>query len=121
MSRLRLSHCVAVADTSTGWASGNLGTILGTSDGGATWSSQSSGFIGLLFDVRFTDGANGWAVGTSGTILNTTNGGSTWSSQTSGTTRNLEAIAVVVPEPSTTLLLASGLAALAVGRRRTTR
>ena len=106
-------------DASTGWASGANGTILNTTNGGSTWSSQpipGSLVNERLFDVAFADANTGWAVGTSGTILQTSNGGSTWSRQESGTPSNLEAVAII-PEPSTALLLVSGLVGLAMRRR----
>jgi photosystem II stability/assembly factor-like uncharacterized protein len=60
----------------TGYAVGFLGTILKSSDLGATWSAQTSGTFADLYDVRFmSDGLTGLAVGAIGTILRTTNGG----------------------------------------------
>src|SRR5437660_8132005 len=68
-----------------GWAVGDGGTILHTSNGGSTWSPQTSGSNSSLLGVAFPDATNGWAVGSPGTILHTSDGGSTWSPQTSGT------------------------------------
>lgn len=62
------------------------GTILRTTDGGLTWSSQTSGTTQPLFAVFCIDGDVACAVGDSGTILRTTNGGGTWVSQTSNAT-----------------------------------
>jgi len=71
---------------------GGLFTILRTTDGGTTWTSQSSGTTtGFLVGVSFTDSDNGTVVGGPGMgygvgiILRTTNGGATWTQQTSGT------------------------------------
>ena len=61
---------------STYWFLGN--TILRTTDGGISWSSQISGTNLHLYNVFFTDANNGWAVGINGTILRTTNGGVTF-------------------------------------------
>jgi len=36
-------HAIAMLDANTGWAVGELGTILGTIDGGKTWTSRKSG------------------------------------------------------------------------------
>jgi photosystem II stability/assembly factor-like uncharacterized protein len=55
------------------------GLILRTTDGGATWTSQSSGTTLPLYGVSFVDANTGWAVGY--TILHTTNGGATWRNQ----------------------------------------
>ena len=76
---------VYFTDANTGWAVGEVGTILKTSDGGTTWSPQTSGTPNGLTSVYFTDANTGWAVAR-GTILKTTDGGTTWSPQTSGTT-----------------------------------
>jgi len=62
----------------TGWAVGDVKTILRTTDGGTTWKIQSSGTTEQLTGVSFTDTDNGTAVGLYGTILRTTNGGNTW-------------------------------------------
>jgi hypothetical protein len=63
--------------------------ILRTTNGGATWTSQSSGTLATLIGVHFTDANTGTAVGGGGTILRTTNGGTTWINQSSGTTNSL--------------------------------
>jgi photosystem II stability/assembly factor-like uncharacterized protein len=62
----------------TGTAVGHNGTILRTTDGGATWVPQSAGLPELLFDVSFPEGNHGTAVGSSGTILHTRDGGAKW-------------------------------------------
>ena len=60
----------------SGFTVGFFGTILHSTDMGATWSAQSSGTGLDLYDVRFaTDALTGLAVGEGGTILRTTNGG----------------------------------------------
>ena len=51
------------------------GTILRTTNGGTTWTSQSSGTTNYLYGVSFTDANTGTAVGWNGTIIRTTNGG----------------------------------------------
>ncbi len=66
-----------------GWACGRLGTILKTSDGGNTWTSQNSGTRYTLSSIFFSDAQNGWAVGDVGTILHTKDGGKTWEQQKS--------------------------------------
>ena len=81
---------IAFSDATHGWAVGDNGTILATTNGGATWNPQSSGSYVDLHAVAFTDASHGWAVGyrqTSfgltesyeNTILATVNGGATWS------------------------------------------
>ena len=66
-----------------GWACGRYGTILHTSDGGSTWSAQSSGTTFTLSGISFSDAKNGWAVGNEGTIVHTDDGGRTWTKQES--------------------------------------
>ena len=67
----------------TGWAAGESGTILKTTDGGNTWTQQTSGVTNTLRSIFFLDANNGWACGDEGTILATTNGGTTWTPQSS--------------------------------------
>ncbi len=77
---------VQFVDANTGWAVGDGGTIVKTTDGGASWNSQNSGATTRLSCVQFVDANTGWAVGDGGTIVKTTDGGATWSAQNSGTT-----------------------------------
>lgn len=53
--------------------------ILVTTNGGATWSKQSSGGFESVQAVDFVSATHGWAVGNGGAILATTNGGASWS------------------------------------------
>ena len=84
--------------SSTGWAVGDSGTILNTTDGGATWDPQTSGTQHGLYSVYFVYSSTGWAVGDSGTILKTTNGGTIWTSQNSKTTNDLRSVYFVDPD-----------------------
>jgi len=85
---LRAVHMAA--DGKRGWAVGQAGTILTTSDGGAKWDAQVSWTTRDLWSVQFLeDGKRGWAVGDAGTILTTSDGGAKWDAQTSGTTNDL--------------------------------
>lgn len=85
-------------DSSSGWAVGEKGLIMHTSDGGVTWSEQKSGIEkSNLLSVFFLDSKTGWACGdiydgpkvrrghivggrpmTCGAILKTEDGGKTW-------------------------------------------
>jgi len=67
-----------------GTAVGDAGTILRSTNRGATWASQSSGTTNPLLAVSFVDANTGSTVGYSGTILRTTDGGATWIAQDSG-------------------------------------
>lgn len=71
-------------EPSNGWAVGEGGNIVATTDGGKTWVAQSSGTGVSLQSVHFaTDAMTGWAVGDLGTIIATTDGGKTWKPQMS--------------------------------------
>lgn len=67
-----------------GWAVGNRGTILTTSDGGRNWTSQTSGVTEDLLDVYFTSPTKGCAVGRLSTLLTTSDGGATWTGGSGG-------------------------------------
>lgn len=101
---------IVFTDARTGWAAGDTptgegvnlrGLVLGTTDGGKTWTeltSASGAAIPSLDDVWFVDANNGWAVG--GTIddrqedvlLHTTDGGRTWQSVKTGTAQYLRGV-----------------------------
>jgi photosystem II stability/assembly factor-like uncharacterized protein len=65
---------------------GEYGTILHTSDGGVTWSSQISNVVVRLTAVTAVDANNAWVVGYSllggpGVILHTGDAGNFWDYQ----------------------------------------
>jgi photosystem II stability/assembly factor-like uncharacterized protein len=70
-------------DNLNGWAVGDLGTVIHTSDGGQTWGIQKTGISNDLFSVTFPDKNHGWALCIddyyNSIILKTTNGGNYWS------------------------------------------
>lgn len=74
----------------TGYAVGSFGSISKTTDGGTTWTPQTSGTSVLLRDVMFVNHQTGYVCGAdsagTGTVLKTTNGGDTWTSSASGVT-----------------------------------
>src|SRR3989338_1795366 len=86
-------HCPTsrVCYASGGFAGGaSPGRIVKTTDGGTSWTVQTSGTDSALYDVHFPVNVNtGYTVGDVGTILGTTNGGTTWTAQTSGTGQTL--------------------------------
>ncbi|RKY95132.1 MAG: hypothetical protein DRQ01_00595 [Ignavibacteriae bacterium] len=71
-------------DAQTGWAAGEDGTIIHTSDGGDSWIVQNSTVPSFIVDIFFINKNLGWALAFRdifpfGTIiLKTTNGGNTW-------------------------------------------
>ncbi len=76
-------HAVHFNDTNEGWAVGDWGLIVHTTDGGQSWERQESGVANWLRSVQFVDANTGWAIGSAGTILHTADGGLTWSIQNS--------------------------------------
>jgi photosystem II stability/assembly factor-like uncharacterized protein len=84
-------------DANTGFAVGDSGYVIKTSDGGINWTSQNLGTACGLTSIFFTDVNNGYIVGGSfnphnSIILKTTDAGANWTSQTSGTTNTLRSV-----------------------------
>ncbi len=76
-------------NNSTGYACGDGGTIIKTTDGGESWKINKTKTKESIRSLSFTDENNGWACGLFGTIFKTTNGGLIWDQVISGTTGNL--------------------------------
>jgi photosystem II stability/assembly factor-like uncharacterized protein len=75
------------------WVSGAEGTILFTSNGGATWIEQESGTEEDLFGIAFHEISGAVvAAGAAGTILRTTDQGVTWTPLASGTAATLRSV-----------------------------
>ena len=77
-------HAVHFTDISNGWAVGDGGTILRTTDGGNSWDPQDSGTTDDFKQVRFLNNWYGFAVGHqswTGKLYTTSNGGEAWTSQ----------------------------------------
>ena len=82
-----------------GWAVGELGTILYTTNGGLSWDFQNSGTELRLRSVVFTEPLKGWIVGGIPNwgdghyiILHTTDGGINWIEQGSDSTSCLRSV-----------------------------
>lgn len=71
---------VFFVDNQTGWAVGNNGVVLATTDGGQNWTAQTSGTTDEFRTVFFIDANIGWAASfkLSNKLFKTTNGGATW-------------------------------------------
>lgn len=69
------------SDQNNGWAIGDSGRILHTSDGGDSWKAQESGTITSLKCVQFANAQKGWVGGKNDSIGITTNGGLSWTWQ----------------------------------------
>ncbi len=67
---------IQFVDSLTGWAVGDAGTILKTSDAGETWQTQSVASIQNINSMHFLNNQIGWVVGSG--LYKTTNGGATW-------------------------------------------
>lgn len=63
------------------WAVGYWGSVLRSSDAGASWTAVRTPTTRSLFSVSFADERNGWAVGATGVIVRSTDGGATWRAQ----------------------------------------
>jgi photosystem II stability/assembly factor-like uncharacterized protein len=70
--------CLSFADKNVGWAAGDLGTIIKTTDGGLNWEAQESNVFGTISSISFINSDYGWAL-CGNDVLRTTNGGKTWS------------------------------------------
>jgi len=88
-------HSVCFADAGTGWAVGEQGTILATTDAGDSWQPQTSGTSAALLDLDCVDPLTAWAVGVGGVVLATTDGGASWAPQSSGTSVLLRSVSFV--------------------------
>ena len=73
-------YSIHFIDDNIGWAGGNDGLLIHTTDGGDTWSPQDTGLgqTNDLFSVYFTDSTHGWVTSVSGKVSYTTDGGDTW-------------------------------------------
>lgn len=69
---------ITFVDAKTGWAVGDAGQILKTTDGGSTWALQASRVTARLTHVRFANASTGWIAGDDGTVLRTTDAGANW-------------------------------------------
>jgi len=79
-------------DSGTGFVVGDTGTILKSTDAGATWTPLTSGTSTTLHGIYFLDPNEGVAVGDNGTILRTTDGGAAWQSIASGVEDSLRSV-----------------------------
>ncbi|MFN6946058.1 MAG: T9SS type A sorting domain-containing protein [Cytophagaceae bacterium] len=77
---------LSFVSSTTGWAAGNSGVILKTTNGGDTWSTLNSPVTATFRDIFFIDEntgfignqSNGFNPGASNTLRKTTDGGNSW-------------------------------------------
>ena len=74
---------VCFIDAKVGWAVGDYGTFLKTTDGGKTWQAQHLGTSANLASVDFVDDKQrlGRAGDETGRFFHTADGGATWETQ----------------------------------------
>jgi photosystem II stability/assembly factor-like uncharacterized protein len=85
-------------DARHGWAVGDGGLILATTDGGSNWCVQNSGATDDLMSVKFADNQRGWAVAFEhGTVLSSRDSGATWQRQTIHGQEGLDSISFIDP------------------------
>ncbi|HJY64106.1 MAG TPA: YCF48-related protein, partial [Ignavibacteria bacterium] len=69
-------------NTQTGWACGNNGAIVKTTNGGNNWFGQTSGVSQPIWSVHFVDSNIGYAVtplvALTGKVIKTMDGGNLW-------------------------------------------
>ena len=86
ISKLSLSlGDLAMVNSTHGWASGNYGEIIRTTDGWQSYEIQYERSSKSFFGIFFWDIHKGWVVGFDNTILATTDGGNHWQIQYSKT------------------------------------
>jgi predicted CXXCH cytochrome family protein len=88
----RSLYGVTFVSATTGWVVGDGGTILRTSDGGDTWTDQSTGTLDLR-DAAMWGAGDAVAVGLNGRMLRTADSGTTWGGPTPATTSSIGGIA----------------------------
>ncbi len=86
----RVSYlCVDFVGVDTGWAVGELGAIIYTTNGGNKWNTALSGVNNVLLNVNSYDGKTVIVTGYSGIILRSTDAGKSWTQIQSGVTADL--------------------------------
>lgn len=60
-----------------GWAAGDVGTLLNTTDGGITWTKQNLGSCENISRVQFVSPSEGWAIA-GNTLYHSIDGGNSW-------------------------------------------
>ena len=82
-------NSVRFINSTTGFAVGNNGTMLKTTNSGDSWEVLHVFEPKNLNSIFFLNSIVGYAVGDSGLIIKTTNGGNSWITQNSGLDTNL--------------------------------
>jgi len=85
-------YSIFFTDANTGYAVGDVGTILKTTNGGLNWYSLTAGPNNPLNSIYFPDADTGYIVGSNDVVLKTPNGGSTWFVNSTGTGNLLNSV-----------------------------
>ncbi|MCX6134779.1 MAG: YCF48-related protein [Ignavibacteriales bacterium] len=95
--RPRGSHIRAVQTVTQDliFVAGDQGSIMKTTNAGATWQVLRSGVTVTLYGLSFINSTTGMAVGAAGTVLRTTDGGVSWRQLKIGTSNRLLSIAFI--------------------------
>ncbi|HJY63264.1 MAG TPA: YCF48-related protein [Ignavibacteria bacterium] len=81
-------NAIDFVNDNLGFAVGEYGTILKTTNGGVTWQKQNSGTSTQFISLDFVDQNTGYAGGTNQMLKKTTNGGQSWQDLTLPTAAN---------------------------------
>jgi photosystem II stability/assembly factor-like uncharacterized protein/DNA-binding SARP family transcriptional activator len=72
-------YSIHFTDQHYGWAAGEAGTLLSTTDGGESWTLQQTRFTDTFRSVRFFDEFTGWVSGDDNLLIHTNDSGRRWS------------------------------------------
>lgn len=76
---------MSFVDRTHGWAGEDLGVVVATANGGATWTKKTSPGLGMVNTISFVDRTHGWAAGWNGGhgdgLFVTADGGNSWTPQ----------------------------------------
>lgn len=71
-------NSIQFPDANTGYAVGNAGVVLKTTNGGQNWLTLSTGSTRKNLGLYFINQSTGFVCGLDNTVLKTTNGGTNW-------------------------------------------
>jgi len=85
-------------DTLIGYACGERGTIIKTTNGGQTWFLLSAPLPVTFYGCYFVNQNLGYVCGANGVVLKTTNGGQDWQNLSTGVTDSLYHLYFISPD-----------------------
>jgi photosystem II stability/assembly factor-like uncharacterized protein len=90
---------IRMVDANRGWAVGNAGLVMATTDGGESWTRRKVPISERLAAVAAVDASRVWVGGWRGTILASNDGGESWSLQPTPLTEDV-VTGIAFPTPS---------------------